>query len=109
MKPYVLLGGAGMIGLGVLGKLGVKFYRRLRSGKGAFTASMSQIGKYYPGTFQSPMTRHEASLILAVRESADKKMVEGAHRKLMKLNHPDFGGSTYLATKINEAKDLLMK
>ena len=54
------------------------------------------------------MTRREAALILGVRESADKPRVQKAYRRLLTLNHPDTGGSTFLATKINEAKDMLL-
>lgn len=55
------------------------------------------------------MTRREAALILAVSPSAPKAKVKDQFKKIMSLNHPDRGGSPYLAAKINEAKDLLEK
>ena len=71
--------------------------------------NLSVGSKYYEGGFEEAMTRKEAALILGVRESSTAKRIKEAHRKLLILNHPDTGGSTYMAGKINEAKELLLK
>lgn len=64
---------------------------------------------FYDGGFEEKMNKREAALILGVRESAVASRIKDAHRKILLLNHPDRGGSVYIAAKINEAKDLLLK
>lgn len=53
------------------------------------------------------MNKKEAALILGVAESASAEEIKAAHRRLMRINHPDTGGSPLLSTKINEAKEYL--
>mmetsp|Transcript_149422 Transcript_149422/g.416465 ORF Transcript_149422/g.416465 Transcript_149422/m.416465 type:complete len:115 (-) Transcript_149422:129-473(-) len=59
--------------------------------------------------FESPMTRVEARNILNIRElNPTKDTIRESHRRLLVANHPDKGGSTYIASKINEAKEVLL-
>ncbi|EYU22266.1 hypothetical protein ABFS82_09G005500 [Erythranthe guttata] len=65
--------------------------------------------RFYPGGFEQVMTKREAALILGVREREVLQKIKEAHRRVMVANHPDAGGSDFLASKINEAKEILMK
>ena len=94
--------------------------RGIIGGKGA-------AEQWVKGGFKAKMDRKEAiailglkcaSRLLALYPNADlqdnqrdgpllKTKLKDAHRHIMLANHPDRGGAPYLASKINEAKDLL--
>eukprot|EP00884_Botryococcus_braunii_P013022 jgi/Botrbrau1/21720/Bobra.43_1s0114.1 len=82
------------------GKAAVEFATKLRSSP--------RMRQFYKGGFLPEMTKREAAQILGIRESSPEDRVKEAHRRIMVANHPDAGGSAYLAAKINEAKDMLL-
>lgn len=104
-----VLAGVGIATAAFLGRAGLVAFRRWKNPE-----AVSAIGRaFYKGGFEPKMTRKEAALILELNErtlgnrEVARDKIRKSHRKLMLLNHPDRGGSPYLATKVNEAKELL--
>lgn len=54
------------------------------------------------------MTHTDAYAILGLEEGASREQIIAAHGRLIQRLHPDRGGSTFLAAKINQARDLLL-
>ncbi|KAK9821783.1 hypothetical protein WJX81_002782 [Elliptochloris bilobata] len=82
------------------GKLAIEMTMKMRAAP--------RLRQFYKDGFQPQMNRREASMILGVRESAGEERIKEAHIRVMKANHPDLGGSSYIAEKVNEAKDMLL-
>ena len=74
---------------------------RMSGGEGASSSSAASS--------RGAMDRAEALEILGLDDGADEDAIRDAHRRLMQQVHPDKGGSDYLAAKINQARDVLMK
>ncbi|TFY83228.1 hypothetical protein EWM64_g791 [Hericium alpestre] len=93
--------GVGAIAAALAGRTLIR--RGIIGGKGA-------AEQWAKGGFKAKMDRKEALLILGLKEGPTlRNKLKDAHRQIMLANHPDRGGAPYLASKINEAKDLLDK
>ena len=58
---------------------------------------------------QQSLTETEALEILGLEQGATDEDIKLAHRRMIQKIHPDRGGSTFLASQVNDAKDFLLK
>lgn len=91
--------------LSLLGYLPV--LRSLFGRQGRADGQSSGDGSRAPGARQS-MSREEALEILGLGSRPSRDEIVAAHRRLIQKLHPDRGGSTYLAAKLNAAKARLL-
>lgn len=95
--------GVGVTVLALASRAAIKTFKQ--------TSMLSGISnqKYLRGGFEPQMSTREAMLILGLKEPFKPDLLKKQHRSHMLANHPDRGGSPFLASKINEAKELLDK
>jgi|UniRef100_A0ACD5TRU9 DnaJ family protein C protein 19 len=98
-----LIAGLAVAGAALAGRYSIQAWHAYKA-----RPIVPRMRKFYEGGFQATMTRREAGLILGIRENVKADKVKEAHKRVMVANHPDAGGSHYLASKINEAKDILL-
>lgn len=89
----------------------IKAFRQQRSGR---QNQQQERQKQHTYASLSEPSYHEALQILGLdtylhQPPPDKKTVVQAHRKLMQKLHPDRGGNDYLASRVNIAKEVVLK
>jgi hypothetical protein len=85
----------------------VAYLNRREPGWGEYAQGDAATGR--PAASSGKMSEQEAYQILGLQTGASVDDIGRAHRALMKKFHPDQGGSTYLAARINEAKEILLR
>jgi hypothetical protein len=88
---------------------GMQVLRAHMAGLGIKAGEEARSGTNARRPTAANMSADEAHDVLGVGAGASRDDIQAAHRALMKRYHPDQGGSTYLASKINEAKDVLLR
>lgn len=126
LQTTPVLVGLSVAAAALIGRSAVQAFHAMRHGPQQFykvitVPSRKPHSALSQGGFLAEMTRREAALILGLRESAAESKIKEAHRRIMVANHPDAGdgpylpslsyftgGSSYIAAKVNEAKDMLL-
>jgi hypothetical protein len=106
----LILSGRGGIALGALAMFGPLIWQRWQAYRMASGAHQQQSSgaNQPPPRRQAGMTVDEAYQVLGLRPGASEAEIRAAHHRLMRTAHPDSGGSDWLATRINLARDVLL-
>ena len=72
-------------------------------------ASTRGAGTAAPARGGAKMSLDEARAILGVGPDATPAQIKAAYTRLMRMAHPDTGGTTGLASQLNAARDRLLR
>jgi len=106
----LILSGREGIALGALVMFGPVIWQRWRAYRAATGTQQqrpSSGSRQPPPRRQTGMTSEEAYQVLGLHPGATEVEIRAAHHRLMRTAHPDSGGSDWLATRINLARDVL--
>ena len=106
----LIVAGLGLAGAAFASRAALQAYKRVNWKEVAKVVPNLpglSLNAYYKGGFEAKMSKREAALVLGVGQGSTLQKVRDAHRRMMIANHPDKGGSPFLASKINEAKDIM--
>jgi hypothetical protein len=102
--------GMALSGLLLVGPLLWEHFRRSRAPSASQTQRPETQGPEPPPRRPTgAMTVEEAWQVLGLQPGADAEAIRAAHRRLMRAAHPDSGGSDWLAARINQARDILLR
>lgn len=99
---------AGIGDLLMLATLIWPWLQRARVGGGPIPPGARRSAGAPPRAGRGGMTREEAYAVLGLRAGAGEEEIRAAHKRLMRAAHPDSGGSDWLASRINQARDTLL-
>ncbi len=105
------LAGLSLVGMLFLtGKGPVAFSGLVLAGPLVWRFWMENQPRAAPGvSFGGRMGRREALAVLGLAEGASESDVRAAWVRLMRVVHPDSGGTDWLASRVNQAKDVLLR
>jgi DnaJ homolog subfamily C member 19 len=108
LTALLFLSGQGPRALAGLVLVGPVLWRRWQQGSFGTGGFSGAAGTPPPRRQTSAMSRTEAYEVLGLKTGASAEEIHGAHRRLMRMAHPDTGGSDWLASRINQARDVLL-
>ncbi|PPQ28840.1 DnaJ domain-containing protein [Rhodopila globiformis] len=103
----LVLTGRGGMALGALVMFGPLIWRKWQEAR--LRRPSASTARPPPNRRGGTMTREEAYQVLGLSPGASKADIRAAHRRLMRSAHPDAGGSDWLASRVNEARDILLR
>ncbi len=96
------------VGLVLTGREGLAIFALTMLGPSLWTWWRGGRATVRAPAARGAMTRADAYEVLGLRPGCSAEEIKAAHLRLMRAAHPDAGGSDWLASRVNQARDILL-